>query len=134
MNLSKSGITKMVLLASILYSFFDKIDRSCRPRCTRKFVDLLPKKVNIILSCVIFLLISIIDDCPLLYIFFITIHCYTFVVFQFSTNIFNIIILNYLFQVQMLHLSPKKKKNQIKCTIRWFLSLLTIVLIPFYKL
>ena len=115
MNQSKLDITKMVLLASILYSFFDKIDRGCRTRCTRKFVDLLPKKVNIILSCVIFLLISIIDDC-LLYIFFITIHCYTFVVFQFSTNIFNIIILNYLFQVQMLHLSPKKKKK-FKCRI-----------------
>lgn len=131
MNQSKSGITKIVLLASILYSFFDKIGRGCRPRCTRKFVDLLPKKVNIILSCVIFLLISFIDDFPLLF-FFITIHCYTFVVFEFSTNIFNIIILNFLFQVQMLHLSPQKK-NQIKCSIHWFLSLLEIVLIPFYK-
>lgn len=110
MNQSKSGITKIVLLASILYSFFDKIGQGCRPRCTRKFVDLLPKKVNIILSCVIFLLISFIDDFPLLFIF-ITIHCYTFVVFEFSTNIFNIIILNFLFQVQMLHLSPQKKKS-----------------------
>lgn len=76
MNQSKSGIAKMVLLASIYIHFLIKLIEAV-DQDVQEILDLLPKKVNIILLCVIFLLISIIDDFPLLYIYFLLLYVRT---------------------------------------------------------